>query len=93
MSFELFLNAAAKRNDLSFISRGTSTSDGRVLASKGSMHLAKVPKNMLLTPLVDRLLYHFGFDWLVVTPDLPSNSQPLMKIRYRKVSFRVLKAL
>lgn len=35
MKFELFLNAAAKRNDLSFISRGLSTCDGKLLASKG----------------------------------------------------------
>ena len=35
MRFELFLNAAAKRNDLSFISMGLSTCDGKLLASKG----------------------------------------------------------
>lgn len=34
MKFELFLNAAAKRNDLSFISMGLSTCDGELLASK-----------------------------------------------------------
>ena len=40
MKFELFLNAAAKRNDLSFISRGLSTCDGKLLASKGLPFLA-----------------------------------------------------
>lgn len=35
MKFELFLNAAAKRKDLSFISIGLSTCDGKLLASKG----------------------------------------------------------
>ncbi|KAL9138175.1 MAG: hypothetical protein Q9175_000599 [Cornicularia normoerica] len=34
MKFEWFLNAAAKRNDLSFISMGLSTCDGKLLASK-----------------------------------------------------------
>lgn len=33
--FERFLNAAARRHDLSFISRGLSTCDGKLLASKG----------------------------------------------------------
>lgn len=35
MKFELFLNAAAERNDLSFISMGLSTWDWEILASKG----------------------------------------------------------
>ena len=35
MKFELFLNAAAKRKDLSFVSMGLSTCDGKLLASKG----------------------------------------------------------
>ena len=35
MKFELFLNAASKRNDLSFISRGLSSYDGKLLTSKG----------------------------------------------------------
>ncbi len=36
MKFELFLNAAAKRKDLSFVSRGLSTYDGKLLVSKGA---------------------------------------------------------
>lgn len=42
MKFEMFLNAAAKRHDLSFISRGLSTCDGKFLASKGACTLYKV---------------------------------------------------
>ncbi|KAL2049114.1 hypothetical protein ABVK25_010626 [Lepraria finkii] len=64
MRFELFLNAASKRNDLSFISRGTSTSSGKMVASK------------------DRVLYHFGFDWLGIITEPTSNT--LMKIEHNK---------
>ena len=51
MRFELFLNAASKRNDLSFISRGTSTSSGKMVASKGFTSSTS-PSRVLLSPKI-----------------------------------------
>lgn len=96
MKFELFLNGATKRNDLSFISRGTSTSDGKLLASNGAPHIlsnSRVTNSSKTSPLMylslmilDRLLYHLGFDWLSIMRVRPSNEDDaLMHINYENV--------
>ena len=102
-NFECFLNAAERRVDLSFVSQGTSTSDGRFLVSRGMSGVVSYivsssgSRCNTLTRAFsnlagNRLLFHFGFDWLGIVRDdrsvfpgeFPSD-QGIMRLVYGKV--------
>ena len=76
--FELFLDAATDHNDLSFISKGTSSSEGKFLASDG------VPLFHSHSTDVGRNHYHTNSIWTVCCIISALTGLVPSRVRYHK---------